>query len=220
MANPSGTSPTPDLHRPLVLAAAAGAVASMVLAVLLGAAVWTNRGQEQTIADQQATIDSLLARGENPVVVYTGPTPAGAAPATSPSVGSAPAAEVGRQRRAGTLVLPFSYCADLESDAADWAMTNADCGHGRDILLGQDFQGLKAAATVAIAVAPREQATYAGCPAGTPGGSVPYRDLLPKTFVCVRMGGGVLGILEVVTVEGVGSAPAKVTFNVTVWNRG
>ncbi|WP_433214939.1 hypothetical protein ACQP00_04950 [Dactylosporangium sp. CS-047395] len=213
MSTPSDTPPKPRLRSALVLTAAAAVLTTVVLAVLLGVVVRTNSKQQQTIADQQATIDALQAKG--PIVVYN--QPAGPAPSASASVEPLP--QVGQQRRAGTLVLPFSYCADLESDAEDWAMTNADCGKGRDILLGQDFQGLKAAASVAIAVAPREQATYAGCPAGTPGGSVPYSDLKPKTFVCVRPGGGVVAILEVVTVEGGPTAPAKVTFNVTVWNR-
>ncbi|MFG2037316.1 hypothetical protein [Dactylosporangium sp. NPDC048998] len=144
--------------------------------------------------------------------------PVGRADPSASSPDSSPSPEVGKQRRSGTLTLSFLYCADLDADAPDWLVTNTDCGNGRDVLLGQDFQGLRAGKGVELAVVQREQASFAGCRAEKAlSAAVPYSQLQPKTLVCARTTEKNVALLEVVTIDGVPTQPEKITFNVTVW---
>jgi type II secretory pathway pseudopilin PulG len=214
---------TRHLQTALALIALAGTLATPILAYRLGASNADNDAKQRTIADQQAAIDALRAdngrlrtQAANPVVRGS-PTPSSPSPSPSPSPDPWP--EVGRQWRSGTLTLPSLYCADLDSDAPDWLVTNADCGRDRDILLGQDFQGLRAGAGVVLAVLPREQATPAGCHAEkSPPTAIPYSRLSPKTRVCVRTTYKNVAVLEIVTIDGDPRQPTKITFKVTVWS--
>ncbi|MEV4518403.1 hypothetical protein AB0K00_56775 [Dactylosporangium sp. NPDC049525] len=204
-STPSESSRTRRLQAVVAVIGLAGILASPILGCLLGAANKENDANRRTIADQQATIDRL--RAENGLLQVL---------AANPVVQADPGPAIGRQLRSGTLTLPFLYCADLDTNAPDWRMTNADCGNGPDVLLGQDFQGLRATAWAELV--PSERASFAGCRSeGTYGGAIPYGQLQPKTLICVRTSADNVALLEVVTIDGAPTHPDKITFNVTVW---
>ena len=206
-STPSESSRTRRLQAIVAVIGLAGILASPILGCLLGAANKENDANRRTIADQQATIDRL--RAENGLLQVL---------AANPVVQADPSPTIGRQLRSGTLTLPFLYCADLDTNAPDWRMTNADCGNGPDVLLGQDFQGLRASAGVGLDLVPSERASFAGCRSGgTRGEAIPYSQLQPKTLICARTNAENVALLEVVTIDGAPTHPDKITFNVTVW---
>ncbi|MEV8513987.1 hypothetical protein [Dactylosporangium sp. NPDC051484] len=227
-STPSENRRTRSPQTVLALIALAGTLATPILGYLLGTANTESDTKQQTIADQQATIDNLRAENgllraqvANPVGrvdwIPSSPGPSPSSPGPSPS-SPGPSPEVWKRHRSGTLTLPFLYCADLDSDAQDWLVTNTDCGNGRDVLLGQDFQGLRAGEGVELAVVQRERASFAGCRAEKAlSTAVPYSQLGPKTLVCARTTENNVALLEVVTIDGVPEQRGKVTFNVTLW---
>jgi hypothetical protein len=187
---------------------------SLILGYFLVKADQEGDANRRTIADQQATIDRLRAESGMWQVLAANPANPAAQPAPSPT---APAV---RQLRSGSLVLPFLYCVDLDTPAAEnWRMTNADCGRGADLLLGQDFQGIR----TTLGGLHRmfgEKVSFEDCarlgPSDQP---IPYSQIFLETKICARTSEDNVALLEVVAAVMQSGHPDQITFNVTVWAR-
>lgn len=212
-STPSDSSRTRGLQAIVAAIGLAAFLVSPILGCLLLMANNENDANRRTIAEQRATIDELRdanrmlrALAANPIVQ--------ADPSPSPS----PSPATGRQLRSGTLLLPYLYCVDLDTIAVEyWRMTNADCGNGADLLLGQDYQGLRATAGT-LDPAPNGRASFAGCHSGGMiGQTIPYSELISKRPICARTSANNVALLEVVSIEKGPAHPDLITFNVTVW---
>jgi type II secretory pathway pseudopilin PulG len=206
-ATPSDSSRTRRLRTVVAVIGLAAVLAGAILSYLLGAANKANDANRRTIADQQATIDQL--RAENRTLQGLAAKPRGQAEPSPPT---------GRQLRSGTLLLPYLNCVDLDTPAGEyWRLTDAGCGRSADVLLGQDYQGLRAAVGTLDPV-PGGQGSFAGCSGGGMAGTaILYHQLKPKTQICARTSANNVALLEVVTIDVGPAHPDLITFSVTVW---
>jgi hypothetical protein len=206
-STPSESGRTRRLQAVVAVIGLAAILVIPILGYLLGVADKESDANRRTIADQQATIDRLDA--ENRMLR--------ALPA-DPVVHAEPSPPIGRQLRSGTLILAYHSCVDLDTPAAEyWRLSDADCGHGADVLLGQGYPGLRATAGT-LDPMPSGRASFAGCnDAGMVGKAILYDDLKPKTQICARTSANNVVLLEVVSIDVGPAHPDLITFNVTVW---
>ncbi|MFI6079116.1 hypothetical protein ACIA5C_47185 [Actinoplanes sp. NPDC051343] len=148
---------------------------------------------------------------------------------TSVSGPSAPgvAASVGQVLRTGRLTLSENYCADLDTQAANWSVTESDCGtvgaiDGDGDIRNLDFEhGFYGPNNTDFAILDESTpGTFASCQGATSLSPIlSDRKVVKGLRFCVRTTDHNLSLLDVVAVEHQDDQHdlLSVTFQVTTW---